>query len=401
MLFQRKKITLLSTYFENIGDDLIRFGVMHLIRNAMGQAVVFSNVAKSNPLSIYFPLSRFSHGPMSSMVRPLRLLLLFVYHVFSRLPFVRYFDKVVNCDLFVVAGTPLFYFVEKFTFLHSNPWTKQVFEKRLQRVSRPRTISLGIGSIVSNDNLSLVAHKDAEVSFLRKFVDRNDFIITRDELTRDLLIQSVPFCHDKIYRSICPSLWGAKELGVKASHDAVTGRNVTISYSTESAGYSKNPAEAITARKSALIAIIKYLRTLKYIITLVAHNKNDYSVQTVVAKALNLKPPLLATAESMLRESGKSCLVITWRVHGALGALSIGVPTILFKTDNRYVIAEEMGARIADDSSLTTTQIQAMLNELLQNRVAISHSIHQLVELARLSHEQHLNRIFSEYLLCE
>ena len=143
-------MTLLSTYFENAGDDLIRIGVQHQVGSALGITPRWRHVAKSNPLSLHLPMSRSTHAPLARMSAAEQRI---AASVASALRGACAFldDKIGDADALIVAGTPLFYFVGEQSFIdlestYGGDWPQAVFAERVESRAMPPMIALGVGS---------------------------------------------------------------------------------------------------------------------------------------------------------------------------------------------------------------------------------------------------------------
>lgn len=363
-----KRLTLLSTYFENIGDDLIRFGILHLLQKSGFNRQCVDFIAKANPLSLYFPTSPIFHGPFYRMPERQQYYLARLNNFLSRNPLARRWNKVLNSSGVIVAGTPLFHLDDKVSFLKNDRWIPEVFEKCLAPNPSIGLCSLGLGSVIDFDPKDLWELYPREAEFIQRYVERSSFIATRDEVTYELLLAAAPAADsNKIVRSICPSVFGYRQLGINREPSSVKGRKVCLSFSLESSHWHANPEEVRRSRLETVESIVETLKKQDCTIQLISHNKLDFPLQEDLASKFRLPRPLKATTKTMLKEFAKARLVVTWRVHGALGALSLGVPAILFRTDNRAAMAEELGGTVIDEplpsKDVVLEQITSAFNE--------------------------------------
>jgi hypothetical protein len=359
-----RKITLLSTYYENVGDDLIRIGVQQQIAGALGAGAQWRHVAKSNPLSVCRPLSRASHAPLARMSADERR---FAASAPQGDGLVLR-DNIADADALVVAGTPIFYFVGDESFIeieaaHGGDWPRAVFAERLESRPTPRMIALGVGSIYEGSPADLLAAQPQAADFIRRFVARSVLVTTRDAATDALLRAACPDLEARILRSVCPSFWAAERLGAGVPEPR---RRVTISFALESADWDRTaPREVIVeAREQALSRVITYFRKRDYAIALVAHNDYDVAAAATVVQRRGLPPAELIDARRLVHEASRSDVVVTWRVHGAIAARSLGRPALLFRTDSRWETAAEFGAHVIDDRTATKEDLDVMLDQL-------------------------------------
>ena len=362
-------IALLSTYFENVGDDLIRIGVQQQIAGALRTSPRWRHITKSNALSLELPLSRATHAPLARMTADERREAASAASA-PRDAGPATGDKISAADALVIAGTPLFYFVGGESFLdiearHGGDWPRVVFAERVESRAGPRMIALGVGSIYEGPAESVLAGQPRAAEFIRRFVDRAALVTTRDASTDALLRAACPGAGARILRSVCPSFWAAERFGAGVP---VPQRRVTICFALESADWDRTAPHGavVEARENALSRVITYFRKRDYALALVAHNALDVDAASTVAQRRGLPPAELIDAQRLVDEVSRSAVVVTWRVHGAVAARSVGRPALLFRTDSRWETAAEFGARVLDDRTASKADVEAMLDRLCE-----------------------------------
>lgn len=343
-----RRVAAVSTYYENIGDELIREGMMHQLRAAFGERLRFDHVSKSNALSLYAPVTSLTHAPTWRMPRLRRRVLQRAGRAIARpwpVP-----DRIARADVVAFAGTPLFYFTAGQTFFDRELWPRLIFEHRLANRETPRLVALGVGSILDRPIEQTLGEHPEAAEFLHRFVDRAALITTRDDDTAALLHAANPEAAHKVHRMICPSIWGRLNLGIEPPAKPLTTKRALIGYSEESASWDNGDERALRAgRRAACDEVIDHLKRSGYDVQLIAHNDLDLPVQRDVAAAHGIAAPIDVNARTLIEQCTAARLMVTWRVHGAMGALSMGLATLLFRTDSRYTMAEQLGAAIADD----------------------------------------------------
>ena len=85
-----------------------------------------------------------------------------------------------------------------------------------------------------------------------------------------------------------------------------------------------------------------------------------------MASEWGLSVPKVADSRGLIATIANARAVVTWRVHGALAALALGRPALLFGTDSRHITAWELGAQILDDRCVSTATICEALDRLLE-----------------------------------
>jgi hypothetical protein len=363
------EIALLSTYFENVGDDLIRVGVQQQVSSALRAGPCWRHVSKSNALSLHLPLSHATHAPLARMSADERREAAATASALRDAgPALA--DEISAADALVVAGTPLFYFVGGESFLdieaaHGGDWPRVVFAERVEARPDLRMIALGVGSIYEGSADAIVAGQPRAAEFIRRFVHRAALVTTRDAPTDALLRAACPDAGARILRSVCPSFWAAERFGAGVP---VPQRRVTICFALESADWDRSaPHRAVVeARENALSRVITYFRQRDYALALVAHNRSDVAAAASIAQLRGLPPPELIDAQQLVDEVSRSEVVVTWRVHGAIAARSVGRPALLFRTDSRWETAAQFGAHVIDDRTASKEDLEAMLDRLCE-----------------------------------
>jgi hypothetical protein len=301
----------------------------------------------------------------------------------------RCLDKLSGAATVIMAGTPLFYFIGERSFLeiereYGEDWPNRVFKQRIDSNREGQFLCLGLGSVYEGDPEHLFARNPAVAEFIARFIERAQLITTRDHAT-DLLLRAVPGGSSaRVIRSVCPSLWARQWFGVSCPAEP---RTVLLGFSVESAGWdlSLPKAAVLEARRRAVEWTIAYFKSRQYDIRLIAHNALDAGVQRELAREANLAAPLMADARELLSQSSRCSISVTWRVHGALAALSSGRPTLLFRTDSRWQTADGMGAIILDDRLLSREELIQALEQLCARCSGVQeHLVDTTAELTRL-----------------
>ena len=366
MIERPPSVALLSTYYENVGDDLIRHGVQQQLAAVLGLEPRWRHVSKSNLLSVSWPLSHWTHAPLSRMPARQRRLTSTVSRWLRGARFLP--DKIRGADAFAVAGTPLFYFVGDHSFIdveaeHGANWPAAILAERIEPQRGPPMLALGIGSIYEGAPAELLARHPAAASFIRRFVERAALVTTRDAATDALLRTASPAQDERIVRSICPSFWAQERFGIQAEAKP---RRVLVSFTLESADWDLSaPRETVVAgRLRALDWVLAYFRERRYDIALIAHNAYDLEPPTKIAHAWGLPAAAAVDARGLLEATAAAEAVVTWRVHGALAAVAAGRPALLFRTDSRWGTAAEFGAGVLDDRCLSRPELVGALDRL-------------------------------------
>jgi polysaccharide pyruvyl transferase len=358
---------MLSTYYENVGDDLVRYGVQHQIASVLGETPRWRHVSKSNRLSLSWPISRWTHAPVSRMSPRRQRRSMALARLLERgggvVP-----DKLRAADTFVVAGTPIFYFVGDYSFLdlermHGADWPNAIFAKRIEHERGLRLIALGVGSIYEGRPEDQLANHPDAAAFIQRFVARSSLVTTRDAATDALVRCACPSVQTAILRSICPAFWAREQFAIPV---APRPKRVSISLSLESVNWDlSGPRESIVeARLRAFDLVLRYFRERRYDVDLIAHNEYGIQSGSAIAGHWGVRAPRTVDARGLIESVSSAEVVATWRVHGALAARSAGRPALLLRTDSRWQMAADVGARVLDDRTASPSELVAALDAL-------------------------------------
>lgn len=354
-----KKLTILSTFHENIGDDLIRSGVEEVLTAHFNGEIEKVYVTKSNPLSMYADWGKVSHAPRwQKEGLKKRVHDALVRRVPSKVKTQGYESRILDADALLVAGTPLFYFTRKrFTFLQNGFWAKEVIQPFLD-AGKPVFV-VGAGFLLDDAPEAIAQRCPEEIAFLKNLIEKSRYFGVRDGISYDFLSRVIP--NNRAIQTHCPSLWNTP-----LEFERVP-KSVNISLSLESARIDKNPKTAIAKRMKVFESVLDYLRKEGFErIQLTSHNQVDFETQMGIYKKYNLPKPFNIPSGKMRETFGSASLLVTWRVHGAMAARLMDTPTVLFKTDNRYKMAEEVGAFVLDDREDTPEEIVSAIDRFLK-----------------------------------
>jgi len=376
------RIVIMSTYFENIGDDLIRAGLLYLLKSVYGEDIEIRHVSKSNILSLYVrKIHLLSHAPIRRLNCVNRIVAKLACFIIRKVPWLDKIDVFNNADVFVIAGTPIFYILPEASFLGNEIWPHHYFKRALQ--SKLHIMSIGVGSIIRNSVESIVIDKrfEKEIKFISEYLYASNSVFVRDNTTYQLLNKATS--NNNIVKSICPSMWACNEFNI--CRNQLTGKSqiICISFSTESTAWDKQPQEFKDTQINLFFMIAQFYITTGFKIKLIAHNELDYVIQNELTRELKIEKPLLLSAKELLDCLNTSMAAITWRVHGAMAALSIGIPVILIKTDNRYLMAEELGAVVLDSEKTSEQQLNEVLYDFMARNSEKSARIQDNIKLAK------------------
>lgn len=392
-----KTAVLLSTFRENVGDDLIRLGCEYLLSHVSPGPWRYEPWAKSNALGVGLPL-----GPLSTTTIHRRgRLAQAVLRRLERASLARFnpwrFRTLLSSDLVLLCGTPLFYFTRERDFADTENWPDILLQAaRSGRV--PPIVTLGCGSIVPQRVDELRVRHPAALDLAKNVVSIQSLVVCRDDSTRRLIRSAgIP---ERIPLPIlpCPSAWAVDRLGIGAVPAASADRTICISFSLESTGWSEDGDRdehvRIDLLSKALAAIER--RGLRPVV--LAHNELDVAAFDRLKRSRKGMEGLAArrvNAVELLGHLGVARGLLTWRVHGAVAARSLGIPALLFRTDSRADTAETFGATVVPNEASSAPAVESFLAACDERRPPLEQEA--LVSLKADAVER-LRRLWAEHV---
>jgi hypothetical protein len=356
-----KTALLLSTFDENVGDDLIRHGVEHLLEQVSPGPWRYERWAKSNAISASFAVGPLSTATIHRRGGLVRMAMGRAERA-SMSPFNPWrFQKLLRSDLVLVCGTPLFYFTAAQDFADAERWPAIILHAA-RTADPPPIVTLGCGSILYRSVEETRARFPRGLAVVRDVVECQSLFVCRDRSTEQLIRaagvpQEVP-----IPVLPCPSVWAADRLGIGP---AAAGRTLCISFSTESSTWSDPGDRDVEIRVGLFAAAVAKTRSLGLEAVALAHNDLDVAAVMRAKRSrtdLDGVPVVRVDAAQLLERLRTARGLITWRVHGAAAARSLGIPALLFRTDSRVDLAAGLGATVVDNESSSVGAVDAFLD---------------------------------------
>jgi hypothetical protein len=242
-----KNIILLSTFNENVGDDLIRLGVKCLLKKLTTSDLHFVPWAKSNALSASFRPRDWTVCTIHRQKRPVRAILRQLERLsLSKLNPLRY-GQVIRSNMIVICGTPLFYLLDQTNFTKHETWWKILLDVKRLKPELP-VITLGCGSIIDCSIMEVVNRFPQALELIRNIVESQKFFYCRDSQTLAVIRATGLGLEEGHALMPCPSIWAAEFLQVQRTFPSQTGSRMCIGFSTESSNWSKNKDEDLQVR---------------------------------------------------------------------------------------------------------------------------------------------------------
>jgi hypothetical protein len=358
-----KTAAVLSTYRENVGDDLIRLGCEYLLGRMSPGPWRFRRWAKSNALG-----ASLSFGPLSTTSIHRRSPI--VQAVLRRVerasigPWNPWrFRRLLASDVILLCGTPLFYLTRGHDFADTETWPGILLEAaRSGRV--PPIVTLGCGSIIPPGGDEMRDAHGAALDLVRNVVAVQSLVVCRDDLTRRLIWSAGIPERTPLPVLPCPSAWAVDRLGIGPVPAVPAGRTVCISFSLESSAWSEHRERDEHIRAALLAMTLAEIERRGFRAVALAHNEYDVAAFDRVKRSrrdMNNLAVRRVNAVELLVQLRSARGLVTWRVHGAAVARSLGIPALLFRTDSRAAMAETLGATIVPNAISSGSAVESFL----------------------------------------
>ncbi len=329
------RISLLTTFRTNIGDDLAREGVLAVLdRAAPGYSALL--IDKWSQASLHERLD----GEREDAA-----------------------DKYWESDLFVIAGAPAYWHLTHGR--HRSPdaqWHKWIYADRALAggdADHPALLALGVGSGQPWADPGAAFVNDAQcAAFAKELGWRAAATVVRDSLASSILTRlEVPHCILP-----CPSFLAPRRRDpIAADSRGPIGVNL-MHLGGEFALDPEFSPPSWRRRCTDLLAGLRTLRPLAFI----AHDEADQRFMESLAPGERI---LTSKDWKDFDAFYSTCsAVVSNRVHGALYAAGRGIPSIIVGNDSRALCGEPVGLPIERAATVTPEAIVERTRALLADR---------------------------------
>lgn len=354
----------LSTFRENVGDDLIRLGCEHLLECLSPGPWRYRRWAKSNALSASVELGRLSKTSIHRRSPLARAVLRRAERASLTACNPWRFRRLLASDLILLCGTPLFYFTQHDDFAGNETWPGILLH--VARTGQaPPIVTLGCGAIVPDGVDELRTSHSRAFGLVRDVVSIQSLVGCRDLLTQRLIRSAGAPEETPLPVLPCPSVWAADRLGIERDREAAAGRTVCVAFSTESCNWATSGDRDEQVRIDLLGNVLDGIARCGFGAVVLAHNELDVEAIQRAKRSRRDWSGLIVRrmdATGLLEQLRHARGLVTWRVHGAVAARSLGVPALLFRTDSRSTMAEMLGTTVVDNAPSSAQAVEAFLS---------------------------------------
>jgi hypothetical protein len=310
------RIGLITTLGVNIGDDMIRLGVMHILSRIFAeQRLAWVPVNKHEPHTVWSGLHPYRWLPKGK--RTARRLL---KHLWS--------SRFHTCDLIVQCGTPGLWDGCQWC-----EWWLPLWRDVIGEIHRRIPVyNLGIGSDYRLDLPPRRIERSKDEAFLRELLSYCRLTTVRDSLARDLLSTlgyDVPLL-------VCPAVLAFGDSQADES------RRDTIIVNYMRRGGHDDFGQNIDADRwlGVLRQVLGRMRQ-RYPLLLLCHNRAEMQLaETFFPGDQRL---LAATPDDFRRAVTHGLVGLCNRLHASVAMAGLGVPSVAVSGDTRILMVKQAG----------------------------------------------------------
>lgn len=318
------KIAFITTVRHNVGDDFVREGLKHLLRNHFkGKQITFTHIHKHIPAT-----TRSGFANLRS--------LLWSERIEKYLPIIPALDKVMTADILVQSGAPVYWYHKG----HSDSstgieWYDPLINKRFKLKKNGVLANIAAGTCQRYDSdASEFLESEAVCNFVKGFESLSQVTTLRDELS-GVLFKSLGMEAPVIP---CSSIFAIDEHQIAPRE----GSYVVMNYMKGGAHYAFQNDIDFDGWEQSFKTCYETVKQKERVI-LSCHNQKE------VDEARELDPNAEIFIDPDYREYLKlyagAKYGIMNRVHAGFTLASLGKPTIVIGNDSRALMTELVGVK--------------------------------------------------------
>jgi hypothetical protein len=327
------KTTIITTLKHNVGDDFVREGILHLLRQVSGD-VKCHFIHKHIPLTSRRELSWIYDIRFTKFLDKFRSGLgLKVTSQLDRLPIVKSWDKVHDCELLIQSGAPA-YWINAHNSCDNNEWWNPLIERRWdKRRVKGQFMNIAVGTCQHYDSDgSEFEASESVLNYIRLFHEKCAVTTVRDKLSAKILklagidIQPLP----------CTSIFAGDELGVVSK----SGEYVALNYMRGGGHYEFGQKIDVEGWERTFVEFVTNL-SKKENCVMICHDLKELAL----ARRILPKIPIRYSSHhrDYLEFYSMAKYGILNRVHGAFAMGSMGKPSVVIGADSRARMAGMIG----------------------------------------------------------
>jgi len=318
-----QKIAIITTVKHNIGDDFVREGIKYLIKQKLGNGVIFSNIHKHSPITTRNGFEMIKSRRVSDLLDKM-------------IPIKWTTDKILEADMIIQSGAPV-YWCHKLNESHccNNEWYKPLIKDRFIKYnSNVKLLNLSAGSCQKY-------HSEGDEfcekcnNYIKEFYELSSITTLRDSLAEKILSN----VGVKAPVIPCSSIFAIDEHNLKD----MGADYVVLNYMKGGAHYTFGQDIDVEKWEREFKNFYFELKDNERVI-FACHNKKEVDLVLAFdseAEIFYEKDDYLA----YMKFYSKAKFGIMNRIHGAFLIASYAKPSLIIGNDSRVSMAKEIGLR--------------------------------------------------------
>ena len=335
MLKRKPTVAVITTVRHNVGDDFVREGIIYLLRKKLGEAEI-ALIHKHIPATVRPEFEWIYSAGLTKVLNKFWGGGLLLSRVIDAFPPNRKTDKILNSDLLVQSGAPVYWCFENGTGAHTNEWFKPLIKRRYLAIAPSVPfVNLGAGSCQPyySDGSEFLGNALCS-SYIRELHSLCAVTTVRESLSRQIL-NSLGLDAPVI---ACPSIFARDHFSIPAHEPEY----VALNFMPLGGHY--DLGQRIDKRRWEKVFVSFHDDIKKrYPVVLVCHNRKEFAVAGRLIPGA--RRYVASSSRDYLEFYSRTRFFIGCRVHGALAVASFGRPAFVVGADTRAQMVDEIELR--------------------------------------------------------
>jgi len=332
------RIGLISTINTNIGDDMIRIGIINVLNDVFKrQKLDFVTINKHHPYTVYPEWHPIRWAPRGKRILSTLL------HRYG-------FSCFDDCDLIIQCGAPVLW-----PNCHRSEWATPLWHQVVGRLSgRIPVLNLAAGSCYPWERQPEYISESRDALYLKAILGYCRLTTVRDRLAQRLCVNlgaQTPLIPCSAFVSFTGQVTSKRNDGI-----------VVINYMSGGGHYEWEQNIEKAAWHKTAVKLLNLLRK-RHKLVFLCHNKVEYDL------AENLSPDIRRFLPNNVVEyfefiSGAKAAVCN-RMHASVALAGMGIPSVAVCTDTRLLMVEALGLPCFYVKDVTAEMIEDKIESLL------------------------------------
>lgn len=350
-----KNAALITTCNHNIGDDMVREGILYLLAET-GNSYRADCIHKHFPVTVRARLNWLqTSGISGTLERISRRIALSLSRSIDRLPSNAQTDKILRADVLIQCGAPVYWCFGNGDGAHRNEWYGPLMKNRYASLEkRIPFLIIGAGSCQPyGDSGSVCSTNEDSRAYIMDLHSMADRSIVRDPLAGEILSA----LGLEALLLPCPSLFARDRFGI----DPGPVEYVAVNFMPRGGHYLLGQ-QIRTTRWRREFGLFLRACSARVPLVLACHNREEHAIAGKYFSELPRRH--LHSVEEALHFYSRAGGYIGSRVHGAMAVASFGRPAFVVGNDTRVRTVEPIGC-----SHSFVEQTDARILEMVLSRL--------------------------------